>query len=224
MRRHSHSYVLSLVAVFAICGELRAESVPNPREAPSDCSRREIEYALSGRVRLTDTPFGAGNGVYDVGPGRLVLRVVAVPDTPSSFNVELIDYRMQSRFTVRSKVLFWSAKVLTQSQSRVASGTAGRGTLSGTKLTWTTPIQGYRVDGTIICDGSGCGMSGVPPDGESSLRIGPEPVRFAPFVFGDRDLETFKMSFAKLTHTEQPRQTSHLAIAGRKMKERCVGP
>lgn len=199
-------------------GAARAGS--GPRE---NCEARELEYALSARLRLSDTPFGAGDGVFDIGPGRLVLRLTPSPRSPGAFVAELTGYEMRTYFTVRSRVLFWKARVLTQAVSRVASGVAGRGMLSARSLQWSTPIQGYRTDGTLICNGSGCGMKGVPPEGQSPLHLGPEPVKFAPFVFAGDDLDTFQMPTSRLTHTEQPRQTNHLTFAGRKVGERCLG-
>jgi hypothetical protein len=219
-----HHWLPSCTAAL-LCGALTSAAhadTPNGGGENARCNVRELEYALSARIQLSDTPFGAGDGTYQIGPGSLVLRLTAAPMSPETYRVELIDYRMRSRFQVRSKVLFWSARVTSQTESRVASGTAGRGTLSGGKLTWSTPVQGYRTDGMLTCAGSGCGMSGAPPEGQSELHIGPEAVKFAPFTFAGNDLDTFSMPYTRLTHTEQPRQTTHLALGGRKMKDRCI--
>jgi hypothetical protein len=46
------------------------------REASgAECETSEIEYLLSGNLRITETHFGAGDGDYRVGPGRIVLQV-----------------------------------------------------------------------------------------------------------------------------------------------------
>jgi hypothetical protein len=74
----------------------------------------------------------------------------------------------------------------------------------------------------MTCSGSGCGLPGAPKDGQSSLQIGPEPVRFGSFVFAGDDLDTFEMAYSKITHTEEPRQTTALALAGRKVNDRCI--
>lgn len=207
-----------------MCAAIAAPALASSTSAaePEDCEARRLEYTLSARIRLTDTPFGAGNGTFDIGPGRLVLRLTPLSGSPETFRAELLDYSMQSTFTVRAKVFLWRARVVTRAESRVADGIAGRGTLSRGKLTWSTPIRGHQTYGTMTCSGSGCGLPGAPPKGQGTLQIGPEPVRFAPFVFAGDDLETFQMAFSKVTHTEEPEQTTALALAGRKVNDRCI--
>lgn len=216
------TFCLALSLGPAIGGIARADEAAPASAASKNCDVRNVEYALSARLKLSDTAFGAGNGVYDIGPGRLVLRLTTLPDSPNAYLVELMDFRIQSRFTVRSKVLLWKARVITRTQSHVTEGVAGRGRISDKKLTWSTPIEGYTTDGTLTCTGSGCGMPGAPPDGDSPLHVGPHDVRFSTLIFNDDDLNTFQMGFVKLSHTDQPRQTTHMALAGRKVVERCA--
>jgi hypothetical protein len=185
------------------------------------CRTRQIEYALTARLQISDTPFGAGDGIVTTGPGSLALRVTPGGGS-GKLRVQLVDYRMKNHFTVSSSVLLWSATVETRTLSRVAQGVAGSGVLAKRRLTWATPIVGHRSDGTLRCQGSGCGMPGAPPEGLSEIHIGPNAVRFAPFVFASDDLGTFQMQYSKLSHTDQPQQTTHIALAGRKMADRCL--
>lgn len=199
----------------------------NPVQTGATCSPWTSEYALSARLRLQDTPFGAGDGTYDIGPGRLVLRFYSSPAPGAPARVELLTYEMRDHFVVESHVLFFKAKVTTRTETRVtpdAKGTAAVGALVGKELRWSTRISGYRTDGTLTCEGSGCGLPGAPSSGTSPLHIGPGPVDFKPFVFSSDSFETFTMTFAKVSHTDNPKQTAFVTIAGRKMNRKCAPP
>jgi hypothetical protein len=188
-------------------------------EAP--CATWVGDYVLAVRVRLEDTPFGAGNGTYDAGSGKARLRVSPGAD---GTKVELLSYETHDQFTIESHVLFIGAKVTNDSVSRAtpdANGVAATGALRGTQVVWTTPVNGFRTDGTLDCEGSGCGNSGVPPKGRSTLHIPPTQVSFAPFRFESSDLATFHMAYSKVSHTEMPKQTAFTSIAGRRISRTC---
>jgi hypothetical protein len=178
------------------------------------------------RLGLKDTPHGAGNGVYDVGPGRLTLRFTADPSGAAPPRVEMISYETKQHFVVDSHVLFIHAKVETNTKTQAtpdARGVIATGTLSGRELDWSTPLRGFRTDGTLQCEGSGCGTSGVPPKGESPFHTGPSPVMFSNFVFDSDNLDTYRMAATKVSHTEMPRQTAKVTFAGRQTSRTCVG-
>lgn len=207
----------------AVAGDVRADFGANVSRADS-CGTWTADYALAARLRLTDTPFGAGDGTYDIGPGFLRLRITPGAGSAGS-NVELLSYAMQDRFTVESRVLFIHAKVTTRTDTRATPdehGVAATGTLLGREITWSTPVKGYRTDGTIHCEGSGCGFSGVPPSGTSPLHIGPGPVRFGHVVFDSPDLETLHMDLTRVAHTEMPRQTAFVTFSGRRTARQCL--
>lgn len=191
------------------------------------CSPWTSDYALSARLRLRDTPFGAGDGTYDIGPGRLTLRFYASAAQGAPARVELLSYEMRDRFVVESHVLFFRAKVTTRTETRVtpdAKGTAAIGALTGKELRWTTHVEGYRTDGTLTCEGSACGLPGAPSSGTTPLHIGPGPVDFKPFVFASDTYDTFSMAYSRVSHTDNPKQTAYVTIAGRKMNRKCVTP
>jgi hypothetical protein len=210
--------LLALHLPAAVPGE-RAAQPPTGADAPGpgDCPIETLEYALAARLRLEDTPFGAGDGVYDIGPGKITLRIWKASTPDAAARVELSSYEMRDHFVVSSHVLFLRATVANRTDTRAAGG---RGTLRGRELSWTTPVQDYRADGTIECKGSGCGLPGAPPSGKSQIHIGPGPVRFAPFVFDSPNLDTFRMAFTKVAHTDVPKQTAFVTLAGRKMSRR----
>jgi hypothetical protein len=105
------------------------------------CRRWTAEYALAGRVQLTDTPFGAGDGVYDVGPGKLRLQFTmsSAPNAPIA--VKLLSYQMRDHIVIDARVLFFRTRVTTQAQTHAGGDhlrAAASGVLSGRTLEWTT--------------------------------------------------------------------------------------
>lgn len=216
--------VAALPAVTAPSANATADGSAQELQTSPPCANFVAEYALAARLRLTDTPFGAGDGVYDIGPGLARLRFSRTVD-PKASKVELLGYEMRDQFTVESRVLFIRATVTTSTLTRAtpdASGAAAVGTLRGKELGWATPVRGYRTDGTIHCEGSGCGLGGAPPSGTSPLHIGPGPVRFDSFVFDSPDLETFRMAWTRVSHTDMPKQTAYVALAGRRTTRECL--
>src|SRR5215831_8163152 len=99
-------------------------ALPAQQPQPPACDVWTADYALAGRLRLDDTPFGAGNGVYTVGPGHLRLRFSRTPD-PGALKVELLAYEMRERFVVKSSVLFVHATVTTSADTRATPDEQG---------------------------------------------------------------------------------------------------
>jgi hypothetical protein len=166
---------------------------------------------------------GQGDGNYVIGPGRTVLRFDDRDGQPGG-KVSMLSYEMREHFTIKSKTLLWNTTVLTEADTRGtpdACGGVADGALTGASVAWSTPIRGYRTDGTITCDGSLCGMFGAPPPGKSELHIGPGPVDFKPFAFV-RDMSTFTMANTFVSKTEMPKQTAYVALSGREMKRACL--
>lgn len=212
-----------LAAVAASLATSRATAdAPSPAPAPP-CDAWEVEYALAGNLKLTDTPLGQGDGVYPAGPGMAVLRFEDHGGQPGG-RAKLVGYSMKQSVTVNASALFFSAKVVSATTTRAlpdACGVDGEGTLNGTTLAWSGPMHGFRSDGTIHCDGSLCGKFGAPPSGDSALHIGPNPTLLQSFQFSP-DLKTFSMPSAFVSKTDDPKQTAYLALSGRETKRSCV--
>lgn len=192
-------------------------------QTSSACGGWELEYALSANLQLSETPMGQGDGVYPIGPGRAVLRTEDRDGQPGG-NVVLTAYEMREYFTVHSKTLFWSTTVVTDTHTQTAAqGCDGvaRGRLGGGTLSWSTPLAGYRTDGSLTCDGSLCGKFGAPPAGRTAFHVAPHPVPFLPFVLSG-DLKTFTMASTYVSKTEMPQQTAHLTLAGREVRRTCL--
>jgi hypothetical protein len=199
--------------------------MPNsPAAAAEDggCSAWDVDYAIVGSLLLKDTKFGAANGVYPQGTGTLRLHVEAgAPRAPRQ--VRLMSYEFDSRFTVKASFAVWSTTVLTASHTHVAvsCGGAARGTFTHGAVVWNSGVAGFQSEGTLQCDGNVCGSFGAPPAGSSPLHEPPATVAFKPFRFTP-DEHTFSMEYAQISHSDSPRQTAYLALAGRETRRACV--
>lgn len=208
----------SLAAAVVTLSSSGASSLPTGQ----GCDAWDVTYAVSGNLRLSDTPMGAGDGIYPVGPGEVVLR-----RSPGTNRVTMVSFELPQRFGIHVKKVFWAATVNTNATARAAppGGTAcshvAEGTMQGDTVTWATSVSGFRTDGVIDCNGSACGQFGAPPKGTSGLHIPPREVQFKPFEFGP-DGKTFTMPATFVSKTDEPRQTAHLALSGREVRRVCA--
>ena len=191
------------------------------RAQPAPCHAWEAEYLLSEKLRLSDTPMGKGDGTYAVGPGRLVLRFED-EGGPGS-RVQMVSYDIHEHFYVDTDATFWNARVTTDVRTTGMPNACsiGDGEMRGSTLTWTSPVRGYRTDGTMTCEGSLCGKFGAPDPGPRDLHIVPNAVTLGPFAFS-ADMRTFTMPEILTAQTESPKQTAHSAISGREVRRTCV--
>ena len=197
-----------------------APSVAHSDDDPP-CNAWEIEYTLTGRLRLSDTMMGAGDGEHTVGPGRLVLRFDDVGGEPGG-NVRVASYEMTTRFTVDARVLGIGTTVFTDTLTRATTdrcGVAGRGYVGADRtIRWFGPWTTLRTDGHLTCSGM-CGKFGAPPHGRSEMHMRPHAVRFGPFAFAPNE-KTFHMDYTIVDKTRN--DTARLALAGREKRRRCT--
>lgn len=161
---------------------------------------------------------GAGDGIHTIGPGSMVLHV------DDHGRATLTGFELREYFSVSPRALVWNATVVTDATMRAtpdALGVAGGGTLTNDALWWEGPIQGYRADGVLICDGSLCGKFGAPPAGRSEMHLPPAAVHFQPLRFADGGA-TFQMPYTLVSHSESPRERTYLALAGREANRSCL--
>jgi hypothetical protein len=212
-----------VVGSVAIVGAIVAPVVADA-QGPASCDW-EVEYAVAANLKLTDTPMGEGDGVYPIGPGKVLLRWQNQNGQPGG-EVKMLEYRMREYFTIKSRTLFWTTTVVTDTNTAATPNVcsiAADGAFDGAARTikWRTPVRGYRTDGTLTCEGSLCGKFGAPPPGQSPLHIGPSDIWFKPFVFGS-DLKTFTMATTHVSKTDMPKQSGEVALAGREVRRACV--
>jgi hypothetical protein len=212
--------LLSVVLPLGIAAVATAPT--SSAEAQPPC-KWEVEYTLAANLKLTDTPMGEGNGVYGIGPGKVVLRYDEAPGRPGG--VQMLEYKMREYFTIHSKTLFWTTTVVTDTRTSAmpdACSIAADGTLDNRRvLRWRTPIRGYHTDGTLTCTGSLCGKFGAPPEGQSPFHVAPHAVGFKPFVFGP-DMTTFTMETTHVSQTTMPKQSAEIALSAREVRRACV--
>lgn len=219
-------FALSVLAVFGVTVAVVAPSGRADADQPGEaCDAWDVEYTLAARLQLTDTPMGAGNGIYAIGPGTAVLRFTNVNGAPAPGGaVGMRSYAMREFFRIDSSALFWKTHVITDTKTTTAPDACGdvaKGKLEGANVRWLTSLTGYRTDGTLNCDGSLCGSFGAPPAGTSELHIPPHAVAFSPFRFA-ADMKTFTMASTFVSKTDSPKQTAYLALAGREARRTCV--
>jgi hypothetical protein len=186
------------------------------------CAAWDVTYAAVGNLQLSDTPMGAANGTYPVGPGKIVLRQDA-----RSGRVALLAFELPERLGIESTRVFWTTHVDMDATARAPASTpdacnpAAEGAMQGRRIVWSTRLRGFRTDGTLVCRGSMCGKFGAPPAGSSPLVIGPHDVELQPFEFGG-DGRTFTMASAFVSKTDSPKQTAHLSISARETRRVCA--
>src|SRR5678815_1440552 len=149
------------------------------------CTHWEVEYELTGTLRISNTMMGAGDGSHIVGPGKLVLRYDDVGGQPGG-NVTVVSYEMATRFTVDAHFLGIGTTVandcLTKSTANLCSAVAKGFIGDDRTIRWQAPWVGIRTDGTLTCSGT-CGRFGAPPRGKSEMHMAPHNVAFGPFSF-----------------------------------------
>ncbi|MBK8995728.1 MAG: hypothetical protein IPM35_08270 [Myxococcales bacterium] len=221
MRQHLVMARITLAALLVAAGA--AATLPGAAAPP--CGSWEIEYALRANLKLTDTPLGQGDGVVQIGPGRVVLRFEDRGGSPGGA-VQMRRYEMRDHFTVKTRTLFWNTVVENDTKTRATpddKGVAASGVMNKQELVWSTPVRGYRVDGKITCTGSLCGKFGAPPAGTTEIHIGPNPVQFSSFGFGP-DLKRLTMPYTFVTKTKMPKQTSYVELKGNEVRRTCLPP
>ncbi len=70
-----------------------------PRGRAEGACADEVEYEVTADMKITDTPLGEGNGVFAVGPGRVVLRFEGadVKMTTYAMHAHVVDRREERR-------------------------------------------------------------------------------------------------------------------------------
>ncbi len=186
------------------------------------CNAWEVEYAVNGQLRLSDTPMGAGDGTHAIGPGKLVMRFDNVAGQPAG-PVKVTAYEMTNKFTVDAHVLGIGTTIVNDTTTHTTPnvcGVSAEGTLGADHtLRWSAPWNGVHTDGHQTCSGSMCGKFGAPPRGQSDLHIAAHPVAFKPFVFS-ADMKSFHMDHVVTNRTS--RDTAGISLDGRETRRTCV--
>jgi hypothetical protein len=187
------------------------------------CTHWEIEYELTGTLRISNTMLGAGDGSHLVGPGKLVLRWDDVGGQPGG-NVTVLSYQMATRFTVDAHFMGIGTTVandcITKSTADACTAVAQGVFGDDRMIRWQGPWLGIRTDGTLTCSGT-CGKFGAPPRGRSELHMPVHSVAFGPLAF-TAARTAFYMNYAVVDKTSN--DTATLSISGRETRRACVCP
>jgi hypothetical protein len=196
-------------------------STPSVADAEPPCATSEVEYTTVARLRIADTKFGAADGVYPLGAGKLRVRFEDSAEGGSK-TARLMSYELDNHLAVKASFALWSTTVVTESHTSAATECEGaaRGVVQGGALEWSTSVDGYRSDGTVHCKGNVCGQFGAPPPGSSPLHE-TSTVRLEPFHF-DSSGKTFSMGYTRVSHSASPQQTTYVSLSGRETSRVCV--
>jgi hypothetical protein len=184
------------------------------------CDTVVVEYVLGANLLVKQTTMGAGDGVYKVGPGRLVLRF---ENHGGQETVKLVAYELRQKFVVASRAVFWGARVATDIVTRGPPGgrPIAEGTLDRSSVHWDGPPRGLHSDGTLTCDGALCGKFGAPAPGTSEMHMALDAAELEPFTLG-ADGKTFTMPYSLMSKSDSPKQETLVAITGRELRRACL--
>jgi hypothetical protein len=188
-----------------------------PRGRADSACVDEVEYEVTAQLKITDTPLGAANGVFAVGPGRIVVRF-------DGADVKMTKYAMREHVTVAAKSVGFTTLVTSDTSTAAtpnACGSVAEGTLEDGAIRWRTPVRGMETHGTMTCSGSFCGKLGAPARGQSAFHDGPIDIRFSSFTLSPAH-ETFTMPMTFMSKTSSPKQSAAMSFTGRESKRACV--
>lgn len=140
-----------------------------------------VTYDLSGtHFEIRDTFQGLGDGVYEIGPGAVVIDYPVVDGAIVDGPVKMRNLTLFQQFTAANLGATVTADLFTEANFSGAQ-TFATGTLSNGVITWTQTIP-YKVTGTNTCQGAFCGAAGF-EQGVPRDESGESPVEFLPFRF-----------------------------------------
>ena len=150
----------SLVALGFVM--LTTPALQPPAESKS-CQAWTITYDMKGTTfDVRDTPFGMGDQLNRIGPGRMTIRFADRNGEPNRGKAQLIRYRSDVKFTIETV----GAKVVTDLDFSAGANRCGiaTGNFDGTSLRWsgTRAIDPCHSRGTVTCSGAGCSLGNVP--------------------------------------------------------------
>ncbi len=213
-------------ALLLVAGVALAAPGAAPLDDPLACNAWIVTYTLApgSKIEQSDTPLYVGEGVFDLGPGTLALRFPDAQGRPGPGAAELVSYETRVDFSVTTSVLGVRTVLATHALSRVTPdrcGVAARGNNDGRSLEWTSPVRGYRTDGSVSCRGLLCGRFGMPREGETPLHVGPADVRFSSLSFRGRQFRRFHMPATQVSRGGSPRATTRIQLVARAVGRRC---
>jgi len=199
-----------------------ASTAQTAHAAGESCAVSDVDYSVVSNLLIKDTQFGAADGLYPLGAGKVRVRYETAADG-SPRTAKLMSYEVDNHLTVKASFALWSTKVVTESHTSVANSCEGaaKGQMSNKNdVVWRTAVDGYHSDGTLSCEGNVCGKFGAPSLGSSPLHE-TAPITFNPFHF-DASGKSFSMDYTRLAHSDSPKQTTYLTLAGHETGRTCV--
>ena len=184
--------------------------------AAQECGAWQVEYSVSGNLQLSDTPMGAGNGTYRVGPGRMVLRF-------AGGSVALLSYEMPERFGIESKRCLDHAREHRRDGESHTRGMRSRPerdhARNDARLVVEARRLSHRRDGRV--PGVDVRQVRGAATGTSPLHIGPSSIALQPFEFS-RDGKTFTIGIGLRVEDRRASANGPLSLSGREVRRSCA--
>jgi hypothetical protein len=196
-----------------------------PASKPA-CNSWIVDYeTVSGTsLRLANTPYGAGDGTYAIGPGTVRMRYADHKGEPAPGEAALLDLQLTTKFVVNTTAVGFKMRITTDGNVGFTPdecGVVARGTLEDDKVTWTERARGYRSTGTLHCAGVLCGKFGSPPGGRSQMSRPVHPVKLRPVQLHD-GVTRLSLPFFEVERQAKPSQTVLMRVEARETGRRCV--
>jgi hypothetical protein len=196
-----------------------------PASQPA-CNSWIVDYDVmpGTALKLADTPYGAGDGTYAIGPGTVRVRFADRGGAPAAGDAALLDLQLTTKFVVNTTALGFKMRISTDGIVGFTPdecGVVARGTLEGDHVTFVERARGYRSVGTLHCTGALCGKFGSPPAGRSQMARTPRPVKLRPLQLRD-GVSRMSIGFFEVERQRKPSQTVLLRVEARETGRRCV--
>jgi hypothetical protein len=130
---------------------------------PKTCKAWTVTYDMKGTTfDIRDTPFGMGDQINRIGPGRMSIRFADRNGAPGPGKAQLLRCQSDVNFTINSV----GAKVVTDLDFSAGTNPCGIavGNFDGRTLSWSgaRAIGQCHSQGTVTCSGAGCRLGSVP--------------------------------------------------------------
>jgi hypothetical protein len=190
------------------------------------CNRWIVDYeTIPGTaLKLANTPYGAADGTYAIGPGTMQMRYADQQGAPAPGAADLLGFQLTTKFVVKTTAVGFAMRIATDgtvSLTPDACGVIARGELADDQVTWTELARGYRSTGTAQCSGVLCGKFGSPPSGRSKMSRPIHPVKLRTTQLRN-GVSRLSIGFFEVERQAKPSQTVYLRVEARETGRRCV--
>jgi len=186
-------------------------------DAGGTCETWIVDYDLTGsKFDIRNTPFGLGDATNDIGPGTLQLRFTDIGGDIGAGSASLLSYQMAMKFEVMSVV----SDLIAESGPDECG--IAKGMFATETLTWSSPLAGYRVHGTITCQASEqlCTLANLPHNTAKPVDDTSDQALNSFVVTSSAGTSSFTMDFVQVPNDDAG--DTFLRLVGTETARICV--